>query len=265
MPIETTNIAVRVPGSAAQNATTAAAPSTTRRAFSELVDAANPLQHVPLVSQTYRAATGDRISGAAKFAGHVGLGAAVGGPIGAAVGAGVFLLESLFGKFAGRGAGQPKNTQIAVDARPAAQAPAINADDKVSPLIDLNRSGPRLFDWARRDPPASPMSAGPLNGARVQAALAQAGAPLPAAPVEDSQQANRGKTEAVAAPQLGQARRDLTSAQFLSLLSAFGSTPAADRDDVAASLDAAAPAPQPVSDDFLGRLRANLERYQDAR
>jgi hypothetical protein len=61
--------------------------------FGHALDAVNPLQHVPLVSQGYRAVTGDKISKVPQFLGHVGIGAAVGGPIGAAVGAGVFLIE----------------------------------------------------------------------------------------------------------------------------------------------------------------------------
>jgi predicted RecA/RadA family phage recombinase len=65
--------------------------------FAELVDIANPLQHVPLVGDIYRAKSGDGISDGAKFAGHVAIGAAAGGPVGALVGAGVFLVEKLFG------------------------------------------------------------------------------------------------------------------------------------------------------------------------
>lgn len=65
--------------------------------FAELVDVANPLQHVPLVSDVYRAKTGDAISDGAKLGGHVAIGAIAGGPVGALVGAGVFMLEKLFG------------------------------------------------------------------------------------------------------------------------------------------------------------------------
>jgi hypothetical protein len=63
--------------------------------FGEMLDVLNPLHHVPGVSQIYRAATDDKISDGAKFLGHVGVGAAVAGPIGAAAGAGVFLVEKL--------------------------------------------------------------------------------------------------------------------------------------------------------------------------
>jgi hypothetical protein len=74
-------------------------------AFAELIDIANPLQHVPLASDLYRAATGDRISDGAKLGGHVAIGAVAGGPVGALIGAGVFLLEKLFG------GGGPKPTE----------------------------------------------------------------------------------------------------------------------------------------------------------
>lgn len=72
-------------------------------AFAELVDVANPLQHVPLVSDIYRARSGDTISDGARLGGHVAIGTVVGGPVGALIGAGIFALEKLFG---GSGAAQ---------------------------------------------------------------------------------------------------------------------------------------------------------------
>lgn len=65
--------------------------------FAQALDAVNPLQHVPGVSQAYRAVTGDKISETSKIVGHLGLGAAVAGPVGLAVGAGVYLVEKIFG------------------------------------------------------------------------------------------------------------------------------------------------------------------------
>lgn len=71
--------------------------------FSQALDAVNPLQHVPGVSQAYRAVTGDKISETSKIVGHLGLGAAVAGPVGLAVGAGVYLVEKIFGGLFGGG------------------------------------------------------------------------------------------------------------------------------------------------------------------
>jgi hypothetical protein len=66
-------------------------------AFATLVDAINPLQHIPIIGEIYRSMTGDKISTGAQLANRVGVGAAVAGPIGAAAGAGVFLVEKGLG------------------------------------------------------------------------------------------------------------------------------------------------------------------------
>jgi hypothetical protein len=73
-------------------------------AFGTLLDAVNPLQHVPGVAQGYRALTGDKTSDGASLAGKVAIGAAVAGPIGMAAGAGLFVAEKLLpGLFKGIG------------------------------------------------------------------------------------------------------------------------------------------------------------------
>lgn len=51
--------------------------------FADFLDVVNPLQHVPLISTVYRAATGDEASPAAQVMG----GALYGGPLGAAASA----------------------------------------------------------------------------------------------------------------------------------------------------------------------------------
>lgn len=61
--------------------------------FAQALDVVNPLQHVPGVSQGYRAITKDKISSTSQFLGHIGFGTAIAGPVGAAVGAGVFIIE----------------------------------------------------------------------------------------------------------------------------------------------------------------------------
>lgn len=77
-------------------------------AFAEMIDVANPLQHVPLVGDVYREMTGDKISDGARLGGHVAIGAIAGGPVGAIIGAGVFVIEKLFG-----GGGKVRQTEQA--------------------------------------------------------------------------------------------------------------------------------------------------------
>ncbi|ADZ72270.1 hypothetical protein [Polymorphum gilvum] len=52
--------------------------------FADLVDLVNPLQHIPIVSDIYRAVTGDRIADGPRYAGNALYGMALGGPIGMA-------------------------------------------------------------------------------------------------------------------------------------------------------------------------------------
>ncbi len=52
--------------------------------FSDIIDVVNPLQHIPGVSELYRALTNDQISEGARFAGNALYGVALGGPIGLA-------------------------------------------------------------------------------------------------------------------------------------------------------------------------------------
>lgn len=63
--------------------------------FDKILSAINPIQQIPGAAQAYQAVTHDKGSVWAQFAGHVGIGAAIAGPIGAAAGAGVFALEHL--------------------------------------------------------------------------------------------------------------------------------------------------------------------------
>ena len=57
----------------------ASTPTLGGLSFSDLVDAVNPLQHIPVVSGIYRAATGSNISTVSKIAGDTIYGLALGG------------------------------------------------------------------------------------------------------------------------------------------------------------------------------------------
>lgn len=198
--------------------------------FGEVLDTVNPLQHVPGVSQAYRAVTKDKISEGAKLAGHIGLGAAVGGPVGAAIGAGVFLIESVFGAIFGGG---KKGGEQLVQAENVKSGPTVLANEQA-------------------------IHPGKMRGRE---------AVLP------MQAAQPQRAAAPAAPSLGTAPVDMSSAQFAALLGAFGgSAPAAaapsDREnDRARSAGASTQAPQSAGIspamsgvDFANRMAANLDK-----
>lgn len=65
--------------------------------FSDLIDVINPLQHIPLVSNVYRAVTGDEISNPARIAGST----LFFGPIGAATSIASIAMEEITGKDVG--------------------------------------------------------------------------------------------------------------------------------------------------------------------
>ena len=65
--------------------------------FADVIDAVNPLQHIPVVSWAYRALTGDGIAGAAKMVG----GALFGGPVGFVLAAADNLWERASGRDTG--------------------------------------------------------------------------------------------------------------------------------------------------------------------
>lgn len=204
MPV--TQIDVRLPDAAGSIAARTNRPTRTAResGFGNLVDAINPLHHVPGVGEVYRAATDDKISDGAKFAGHVGLGAAVGGPVGAIVGAGVFVVGKLFDAVFGGGA---KKEEIPVTLRAEdqpAQAAMAAADSRAAATETTARPG------------FSPEASEPSDHGRGSAEQAQ--------------------------PRLGHAPTQLSSAQFATLLSSFGQpvvgTPEDDDGDIAARMRA---------------------------
>jgi len=62
----------------------------TNLTFLDIVDAVNPLQHIPLISSIYRNISGDSISDVPKFVG----GALYGGPIGLVAALGSYIIEA---------------------------------------------------------------------------------------------------------------------------------------------------------------------------
>ena len=210
--------------------------------FGEVLDTVNPLQHVPGVSQAYRAVTKDKISEGAKLAGHIGLGAAVGGPVGAAIGAGVFLIESVFGAIFGGG---KKGGEQLVQAENVKSGPTVLANEQA-------------------------IHPGKMRGR--EAVLPMQAQGLPAAHSRQAAQPQRAAA-APAAPSLGTAPVDMSSAQFAALLGAFGGSapaaavPSGREDDRARSAGVATQAPQSAGispamsgADFANRMAANLDK-----
>ena len=62
----------------------------TNLTFLDIVDAVNPLQHIPLISSIYRNISGDSISDVPKFVG----GALYGGPLGLVAALGRYIIEA---------------------------------------------------------------------------------------------------------------------------------------------------------------------------
>ena len=58
--------------------------------FLDILDAVNPLQHIPLISSIYRKISGDSISDVPKFVG----GALYGGPVGLVAALGSYIIEA---------------------------------------------------------------------------------------------------------------------------------------------------------------------------
>lgn len=220
--------------------------------FGEVLDTVNPLQHVPGVSQAYRAITKDKISGGAKLAGHIGLGAAVGGPVGAAVGAGVFLIESVFGAIFGGG---KKSSEKLVQAENVKSGPTV-----------LN-SGQAIHAGKMRG-----YGAGiPMQAAATQLAAHEAGTAQRRAAAPVASPAAAAPAQALAAPSLGTAPVEMSSAQFAALLGAFGgSAPMTamptDREDdrqraVAQTQAVSSQNSAAISGaDFAERMAANLDK-----
>ncbi|WP_346896923.1 hypothetical protein [uncultured Roseibium sp.] len=70
--------------------------------FKDFLDVINPLQHIPGISELYRAVTGDAISDGARYSGNALYGLALGGPIGFGVMTGYSIASTAL-------AGEPKS------------------------------------------------------------------------------------------------------------------------------------------------------------
>jgi hypothetical protein len=65
--------------------------------FKDFLDVINPLQHIPGISELYRAISGDRISEGARYSGNALYGLALGGPIGFSIMTGYSIASTAIG------------------------------------------------------------------------------------------------------------------------------------------------------------------------
>lgn len=203
--------------------------------FGEVLDTVNPLQHVPGVSQAYRAISKDKISNGAKLVGHVGLGAAVAGPVGAAVGAGVYLIESVFGAIFGGG---KKGGEKLVQANNVKSGPTALAGQQSIHAGKMRGNG----------------ASGPVQ-------------PQPQFAAASNAVSQKQRTASPAAPSLGTAPVDMSSAQFAALLGAFGASAPATTSSSSRENDKSRTAAQPqgsaaIGTDFAARMTANLDKLE---
>jgi hypothetical protein len=208
--------------------------------FATLLDAANPLQHVPGISHAYQALTKDKISPGASLAGKVAIGGAVAGPIGMAVGAGVFVVERVIpgvfkaiGRLFGAGGGEGATGQ--------AKAPAIRLPEgSVSGTLGAQRANTRAANAQNE----TPLLAQTQQTSRAQAALPQA--------------------KGGAWPQLSPSQFDSLLQSFQPGLASVGANDAADNKEQRrqsktennAQNNPAAPA------DLAAQMQANLDKYR---
>jgi len=87
--------------------------------FDNLVTAANPLQHIPVVGTIYRAATGTQLKAPLQILGSMAVGAATGGPLGAFATIGLTFVQTI----ASLGPAVPGHVLQAADTPARSEAP----------------------------------------------------------------------------------------------------------------------------------------------
>jgi hypothetical protein len=210
------------------------APKGGELSFNDVLDTLNPLQHIPVVAEAYRALTGDTISPQAKVAG----GALYGGPIGlvlsvadAAIGAvsgkdvGEHVMASLFGSDKPETsvvaeAAKPAAAEITGSVTPAAMQAAAQLSSHVPAQIQSQIQAPTKM--ASKAPPRplpqlSPDAFNALIGSFSDPKAAKAANPEMAKKVAEAQTAAQTARAAVAQPPATGAAPDLLGAMQTNL------------------------------------------------
>ncbi|MTI45891.1 hypothetical protein JM93_00476 [Roseibium hamelinense] len=107
--------------------------------FGDFLDVINPLQHIPVVSNVYRAVTNDQISDSARYAGHALYGMAFGGPIGLGAMLGYSVGETAVAKMAAQPGG--------LEETPSGPAPAPESSEAtIAAAVDIPVPGSKPDD-----------------------------------------------------------------------------------------------------------------------
>lgn len=197
--------------------------------FGDVLDAINPLHHIPVVGTLYRAMTGDEIGPVARVAG----GTLYGGPVGAGMAVANLALEQATGgdlgdhvmaMVTGDKVADPAPTQIALAAESTAPAPVARQAEAASASVSAVRPAPPT-------PPASQGTARALG--RIEpaagAAVGAQGAAQQALPVNQQALGTLG---------VGRDVPQLSPAAFQMLMNSIGAKPVE---------TAESPAPKPAS------------------
>ncbi|MFQ5467456.1 MAG: hypothetical protein ACE5DS_04900 [Kiloniellaceae bacterium] len=131
--------------------------------LADLIDIVNPLQHIPLVGDLYRALTGDEISAPARIAG----GALFGGPIGFVVALANSVATQVNG---GRDLGETVIAALAGPETPAPTPAQVRTAAAAQPALPTGRS---LYTPASYAPPSTAAAPAAATGRDALRALAQ--------------------------------------------------------------------------------------------
>lgn len=138
--------------------------------FKDLVDVLNPLQHIPVVSEIYRAISGDRISESARYCGNALYGLALGGPIGFSVMTGYSIASTAIGEVGGQSGADP---QMAAGRIPVRKPKG----EVVQPAVAVSGSEDGNFLGAEVARTAEPGTGAPVDLAALLKDVAQAPKP----------------------------------------------------------------------------------------
>jgi hypothetical protein len=262
--------------------------------FGDMLQALNPLQHIPGVGQIYRALTGDTIAPAARAIG----GMIFGGPLGLASSVINSIVEDTSGKDVGGhmlamvglgredGTAKPQSAPPQIDGTPAfVAAVGSGAAGSGSSLLQSWISGaPDASNYARAEPAMSAPAPAKARADEAPAAPIQtAAAPLPPAASNESTPVNQGKGRslneyrqsavnvvglAARAPtatgpdQLGFNRRAEANRQLASYRNDVAAAPAVPSTLKAQELVGAANEAADAQSYFTAQMAAGLERYK---
>jgi len=219
--------------------------------FHDVLDALNPLQHLPIIAPIYRSLTGDKIGNVARVIGD----GIYGGPIGLASG----VADSVLAETTGKDFGQHIMATLGLekDAAPEAEsAPASSPGSAPTPLAPMAASTPQAVAMGNATPftGAQNRSILPQLGSTSTASALAAAAPVTAATVSASGMPMPGRGFPIDASSQGIAR---IRAQSL----AHNPQPVALQLPPGTMVPSQAPKPSVAPGDFVQKMQEGLDRY----